>query len=296
MKQSPSIAVIIPCYRSRETLGHTLESLSRQDFHGSFQTIVVESSGDGTGQWIAQTFPWVTLIRSSRRLLPGAARNRGVEETSADLVAFLDADVSARPEWLGTLAARFEDDSLKAVGGTVANANPDSQVSRMLYWIEFSQSAPGQPSGRRWALPSCNLMVRRSAFLQAGGFEDQTAMSEDQILCLNLGEGIGFESTTGVLHRQRENLAEALGHLGRLGYWSGRMRRRLKAPGWRLRYFPPACWLLLPLRLWRIWRRSLRGPRTARLGTGDLPAIVKGLFHWCRGFQKGLKGHTPASG
>ncbi|HSR68940.1 MAG TPA: glycosyltransferase family 2 protein [Acidobacteriota bacterium] len=287
MKETPSIAVIIPSYSSRPLIGATLRSLFLQDVEETFEVVVVDSSPDDTADWIRGEFPSVKVLHSPQRLLPGAARNRGVQATRARLLAFLDADATARPDWLKILLGRLRQDGIRAAGGSVDNANPESPVSRMLYWIEFSEFAPGLPSGPRWALPSCNFVIPRRDFERAGGFEEKTAMSEDQIFCLALGEGIFFESSTGVLHRQREALPQALDHLRRLGLWSGRLRRRFKVPGWRLRRFPAAAWLLLPLRAWRIWRRARRS--RAPLKRGDLPLLGRGLTHWCRGFRQGLR-------
>ena len=95
------ISVVVPSYNSRTTIGRCLEALRGQRFDGEYEVIVVDSSHDGTGEHIEREFPWVKLIHLDERTLPGRARNVGVQEARAEIVAFTDADCVPAPDWLG---------------------------------------------------------------------------------------------------------------------------------------------------------------------------------------------------
>jgi glycosyltransferase involved in cell wall biosynthesis len=101
----PAVSVIIPAYDSHETIVGCLAALAGQTFR-DFETIVVDSGPDETtARLVAASFPWVRFERSPHRLLPHAARNRGIEMAQADLLVFTDPDIYARPAWLERLVA-----------------------------------------------------------------------------------------------------------------------------------------------------------------------------------------------
>ena len=256
------------------------------------EVIVADSSDDGSHFWIEEHYPRARVRHSDERLLPGAARNLGARLSKGRLLAFLDADAWARPNWLSVLHAKLkQEDGIRLIAAAVANANPDSEASRALYRIEFSEYFPGQPSGFRPNLSSCNLLIRREDYFRIGGFDSQAAMSEDSMFCRALGRGLYLETSTEVLHRHREDWPEVCRHLIRLGYWGGRFRLSHPSPGHGLRRIPALSAALLPLRLWRISRRMLKCDEASVLQLpGEFPALARGLACWTKGFHRGIRG------
>ena len=55
------------------------------------------------------------MIRRERNGGPAAARNTGLEHATTDLVAFLDSDTVAPPDWIERLGGHFEDPQVAAV-------------------------------------------------------------------------------------------------------------------------------------------------------------------------------------
>src|SRR5204862_2317327 len=100
----PRVTVVIPAYRSAATVGGTLEALRRQRFR-DFETVVVDSSPDDATAGVVSRFGEVRLVRRRERLLPHAARNRGLGEARGAIVAFTDPDCQPAPDWLERLAA-----------------------------------------------------------------------------------------------------------------------------------------------------------------------------------------------
>ena len=99
----PRLSVIIPVYNSHATLPDCLEAILRQTFDG-FEVIVVDSGpSEQSAQIVADRFPWVRYERASQRLLPHAARNRGVVLAKSDLLVFTDPDVYPASDWLARL-------------------------------------------------------------------------------------------------------------------------------------------------------------------------------------------------
>lgn len=288
----PDVCFIVPSYNSRRTIRATLDSIYAQRSERRIEVVVVDSSADGTADWLKQLYPQLRVLESETRLFAGAARNRGARETAAPLLAFLDADASAVPDWLESLFRNLAaHPNVSLVGGSVANANPESLPSRLLHWIEFSEYLPGLPSGFRQALSSSNLLVRRDEFLANGGFDADYGMAEDLLLCRKWPDGgLFFEGKTGIFHSHRSTWEEVREHLQSLGYWSGLYRAKHRSSGSWLRGLPLASFGLPFLRAPRIVARVLRGNwKEGVKAVLLLPLLLWALFEWSIGFQRGLR-------
>ncbi|HXK61555.1 MAG TPA: glycosyltransferase [Acidobacteriota bacterium] len=288
----PEISFVVPSYKSRETIQATIESIYAQRTGSSFEVIVVDSSGDDTADWLQTLHPALRVIRSDTRLFAGAARNLGARESTGLLLAFLDADAVAHPDWLESLLATLDaHPEISLIGGAIANANPETTASRILHWIEFSEYLPGLPSGFREALSSSNLLVRRDLFLDRGGFDENYGMAEDLLLCRRWREGLFFEGKAQVAHKHRCSWKKVLAHLWSLGFWSGRYRaaNQVAAGAW-LRKVPFLCFGLPLLRTPRILSRLFRSSgRDGLRGMLLSPALILALFYWTKGFYRGIK-------
>jgi glycosyltransferase involved in cell wall biosynthesis len=103
MTAGPQVSVIIAAYQSHATIAGCLETLRHQTFR-DFETIVVNSSpGDPTRELVTTQFPEVQFFENQTRLLPHAARNRGVLLARGQILAFTDADCRSAPDWVERL-------------------------------------------------------------------------------------------------------------------------------------------------------------------------------------------------
>lgn len=93
--QLPTVSVVIPLYNKGPHIARALNSVLNQTFQ-DFEVIVVDSSTDD-GTDIVKGFndPRIRLIQQEKQGV-SAARNLGIDEARAELIAFLDAD----DEWL----------------------------------------------------------------------------------------------------------------------------------------------------------------------------------------------------
>jgi len=80
---------------------------------------------------LRQELPQVRIVANRGTQGLSGARNTGIDETTADVVLFLDDDAAAEPDWVAAMAAPFDDQSVVGVGG----------------WAEPNWAAPGRP---RW--------------------------------------------------------------------------------------------------------------------------------------------------
>src|SRR5919106_3122590 len=99
---APVVSVVVPTRDRAEYLEVTLESLTGQiaDCHREL-LVVDDGSGDATPEVAAQA--GVRCVSHGRPRGLNVARNTGIRESSAPLIAFIDDDVLAPPNWLHEL-------------------------------------------------------------------------------------------------------------------------------------------------------------------------------------------------
>jgi GT2 family glycosyltransferase len=104
-----------------------------------------------------------------------AARNAGWRALGTGLVAFIDDDAIASPEWLDDLAAALDRLEADVVGGRIdadwVDGTP-SWYTRRLGWI-VGCSYEGQPTVAQEVrnVIGCNMLMRRSLLEALGGFD-----------------------------------------------------------------------------------------------------------------------------
>jgi len=98
----PIASVIIPVYNAQKTLKDCLESVLAQDFN-DFEVIVIDNNSTDLSQKIIKEFE-----RQNKRIKyifeqkkgRGAARNAGLEIAAGEVIAMIDSDCIAPPDWL----------------------------------------------------------------------------------------------------------------------------------------------------------------------------------------------------
>ena len=164
---SPPIEIIVCIDHNDELLRKSEECFGEERSAGAVPLIVLANKYNG-------------------RL--GAARNTGAEFASGEVLAFLDDDAAAAPDWLERLILPYDDERVGAVGGKPL---PVFEVGRPRWFpYEFDWVIGcvyrGLPltCGPSKRLIGANMSARRSAFQEIGGFH--TDHQDDMDMCQRL--------------------------------------------------------------------------------------------------------------
>lgn len=163
------MSVVIPCFDSMEFLPSAVTSaLAQRDVE--LEVVLVDDGGtDDLVGWVAGLHdPRVRLVRQDNAG-PSAARNRGIVESSGELVAFLDSDDEWETDHLAKILPCFDDprvglaysgwDVVDAAGRPTGRATVSSWEGDV--WGRFVTRNPVACSG---------AVVRRSVFDDVGDF------------------------------------------------------------------------------------------------------------------------------
>jgi glycosyltransferase involved in cell wall biosynthesis len=124
MMQPPGLTVVILTYNSAATIGNCLESLVQQECQ-EFNVIVVDDdSTDGTLPVVSRYSSSLRLsvIKNGTHNIP-RGRNIGLACSRTDLVAFVDSDDSAAPDWTRVIVDTFsENPGIAIISGGIVPA------------------------------------------------------------------------------------------------------------------------------------------------------------------------------
>ncbi|MHA7263336.1 glycosyltransferase family 2 protein [Arthrobacter sp. TMN-37] len=118
--RTATVSVVICAYTEErwEWLLKVLDSVRVQTYVPE-DVIVVIDHNEELYERLSQVAEDVTVIRSVGPPGLAGARNTGVDLAESDIVAFLDDDAEAAPDWLEHLMALYDDPEVLAVGGRV---------------------------------------------------------------------------------------------------------------------------------------------------------------------------------
>lgn len=169
MPRAP-LTVVVPTRNRPKQLAQCLAAL-RAELGEQDEVVVADSaSTDAAAVAAVAAGSGARLVRCEER---GAsrARNAGWRAARHPLVAFVDDDVQVLPGWAGALVAAVADPAVAfAAGRTVAPEGTEGQLATVT-WGRPDAVIDRRTRGAFAA--SNNLLVRRSALLRTGGFDER---------------------------------------------------------------------------------------------------------------------------
>ncbi len=175
---APRVSVVVAMFERLERSVACARSLAGQTIDRAEVIFVDDGSEDGTPEAVevvARTsrIP-MRVVRNARNLGANSSRNRGVSLASAPLVAFLDSDCEAEPDWLERLVGPFESDPRLGAGSGLVEDACVGNIWELAFSGTHRLPRPG-PCSR---ITSCNLCIRR-ILMPAGAWDESRPTRSD---------------------------------------------------------------------------------------------------------------------
>lgn len=166
-------------------------------------------------------FPTVIVLENSETRGLSGARNSGIAAAKGDIIAFMDEDAVASPDWLKKIDAHFENPNVMGVGGSInpwwQTRKPDWFPEEFNWVVGCTYLGMPVTASPVRNLIGCNMAFRSEIFRDVGGFRSEIgrigtypAGCEETELCIRAQQfyksgSFIFEPAASVSHRVPES-------------------------------------------------------------------------------------------
>ena len=181
MEFLPTVSVIIPARNSAATLGECLRSIREQTYPAQlFETLFVDNQSTDETPQIARALGFEPLLCARRG--PAAARNAGLRAAKGEIIAFIDSDAAAQPDWLSQLVQPFANPKIGGVGGKIipkrVETGPEIHAS-LTGLLDQEILLRGRPPFMLPFAATANAAFRAAILREIGGFDEALFIGED---------------------------------------------------------------------------------------------------------------------
>jgi glycosyltransferase involved in cell wall biosynthesis len=211
MSDTKKVSLYIPCFNSEQVIEQCITAILSQTRVPDEIIVVDDGSADRTAE-IASRYR-VKVASHAVNLGIGAARNTGIRSSSGDLVASIDADCVARPDWLETLMRCLEDELVAGAGGRLIETKCESLPDR------WRTSHMRQDWGEEFVanppfLFGNNTLFRKAALEKAGQYNEKLRTNFEDVTMgrklTQLGFNTSYEPRAVVEHLRTDTIASIL--------------------------------------------------------------------------------------
>ena len=247
----PRFSIIIPVKEINDYVRETVPYIQALD-SDNWELIIIPNGPDHNEWELDQRIS----LNSSGRVGPADKRDQAAQIAKGEILVFLDDDSYPQSDLLSIATKYFDDESVSAIGGPAITPESDSYWQKVSGAVFLSRLTGGNPEryipvGKEREVddwPSVNFMVRKSDFIEVGGFDSPYWPGEDTHLCLKLiqkTKKIMYAPELIVWHHRRAGFLRHMKQVGAYGLHRGYFARRLPETSLKAKYFAPSAILCL---------------------------------------------------
>lgn len=237
MGSNPLVSIVVPSHDRCADVVEAVNSLLAQDYP-EFEVIAVANNcSNGTGAALQALAAKDARLQCVHEPTPGLghARNRGCQAAQGELLAFLDDDELAPPQWLSTLVRAWRETGGGGIGGPYEplwQAPPPRWLEHSRCFQETLSFMDFGPVRRQvdWLLGG-NALYTREALKDANYFGTYSSLKGKRSLVgggdialgmrLNhVGHHLWFEPSASVLHKVPASRMR-MSYIMRRAFWAG---------------------------------------------------------------------------
>lgn len=202
----PSVSVVMPYAGDRRGAAAAIDALSAIQTGPGDELILSDNSGS------APAVEGVRVVKAPRERSPAHARNAGAQLAAGEWILFLDSDCRAPDDLLERYFAHPIDDRVGALAGGIMAA-PGGETAAARYGARRNFLDQRLHHGHRYRprAAAANMLVRRRAFEEVGGFYEGLRAGEDTDFSWRIqqaGWRLELRPEAGVEHRYRSTLSQ----------------------------------------------------------------------------------------
>ena len=174
-------SVIVPARNEERMIGGCLERLAAMNYpRDKFEVILVDNGSTDRTLEVFQSWADRLHVRVLQRpnVKISALRNLGAAEARGEGLAFLDADCLVPSEWLQDASKFLSNEKEGIVGAHYRIPQDSTWLARSWFDDEHANTA-----GDTSYVPAGDVLLRKSTFVQIGGFDEKLETNEDYEFC-----------------------------------------------------------------------------------------------------------------
>ena len=187
------ISVIIPVYNGEKTIRETIESVLNQTL-SKFELIVInDGSQDSTLDIVTSIQDPRLKVFSYSNAGVSASRNNGLSHARSEFISFLDADDLWTPDKLeAQLKALSENPQAAVAYSWTDHIDEFGQVLSPASHVTLNGDIYANLLTGNFLANGSNVLIRRQALIEVGGFDQSLAFGEDWDMWLRLAARYHF--------------------------------------------------------------------------------------------------------
>lgn len=178
----PQFSILIPYHNSQATIAETLASVMAQKID-SFEIIIADDRSTAEARAvIAKLSAPDTRIRivNAARPGPSSARNTAAAAAHGEILCFLDADDCLHPDAFKVYSQAFAENPCLGIAFGRVRITPEPQKPGGIVTPFCPAPSFAQIAGENRVCTASNIVVRKEAFADIGGFNENLVHAEDQ--------------------------------------------------------------------------------------------------------------------
>jgi len=169
----PRLSIVVPACDAERTLVEALTAILASHLpRNVYELIVVDDASRDASASIAARYADKVIRLTGNRLGAAYARNRGVDFSEGEIVAFVDADVAVRPDTLPRMLSMLAEHPTIGAVSASHDAGHGSANLVSQYWNLLLRFGETRHAGDCADIPSGCAALRRSALLTTGMFDE----------------------------------------------------------------------------------------------------------------------------
>jgi GT2 family glycosyltransferase len=203
-----AVSVVVPFGGDVADARATLRALEQIAFRPGDEAVLVDNSPDNALAELAPRAP-IRIVPAPQQRSSYYARNVGVEAAENDWLVFVDSDCLPPASLLDDYFLEPIPDDVAALAGSVLPSDtPMGVVARYKSFRRHLDHGKSTQAKKPWA-GTANLLVRRAAWTDVGGFAEGIRSCGDIDFCWRLlatGWKLGYRPQASMRHLHRDSL------------------------------------------------------------------------------------------